>query len=289
MAFPYHHIATEDGAETLTVFLPDGAPVVVTDDHPNYSDIREAAADELAEAQDIRELYDLAYAAGAHFEALSDRVSVADGRVFFDGDEVDNALTRQIVRALDAGLDDWSPLVRFMDNAAANPQPHSRSMLYDWLADRDFAITEDGCFIGYKGVRTADNPDNPSDALYASVNRGPITVNGDTAATTYAVGDTVTMPRSTVQHDAAVGCSTGLHVGTYAYAQGYASGALLKVKVNPRDVVSVPTDCNAEKLRTCRFDVLGTVDEEIGDVFTDADGNDYDAAPYDIPKSETAF
>ena len=61
------------------------------------------------------------------------------------------------------------------------------------------------------------------------------------------------MPRGEVQHDPESGCSTGLHVGTYAYAQGYARAALLTVHVNPRDVVSVPTDCDAEKMRVCRY------------------------------------
>lgn len=281
MAFPFHHIETPEGSESLTVFLPDG-PIVVTDDHPHFADVLEAAKGD-AEASEVRALADLSVKVAERFEALSERVSVANGRVYFDGDEVENALTRQIVRCLDAGLDDWAPLVTFMENVAANPEEHSRKMLYDWLADRDFTITADGCFIGYKGVRSATNPENESDALYQSVHNGPITVNGDATARTYAVGDVVTMPRSTVQHDAAVGCSAGLHVGTYGYAKGYASGAMLKVKVNPRDVVSVPTDCNAEKLRCCRFDILATVEAE------DTAAIDYTATATPEPLSATAF
>jgi hypothetical protein len=48
-------------------------------------------------------------------------------------------------------------------------------------------------------------------------------------------------------------------VGTYDYAKRYANGALLKVHVNPRDVVSVPTG-EGEKVRVCRYVVEDIID-----------------------------
>ena len=35
------------------------------------------------------------------------------------------------------------------------------------------------------------------------------------------------------------------------------------VKINPKDVVSVPNDCNCEKLRTCRYEVVGEYQGEL--------------------------
>jgi hypothetical protein len=35
------------------------------------------------------------------------------------------------------------------------------------------------------------------------------------------------------------------------------------VKINPKDVVSVPSDCNCEKLRTCRYEVVGEYQGEL--------------------------
>lgn len=258
---PYSHIGGEDGEQSLTVFLPGVQPVTVTGDHPHFDEILEAAQ-EGADADEIAGLADLSVAVGGKLQPLSERVSVSAGRVYFDGDAVESALTRQIVRCLDAGLDDWQPLVRFMENAADNPESHSRSMLYDWLADRDFTITDDGCFIGYKGVLA-----NGSGG-YVSLHSGGAIVDGQPVSGQVPnnPGSTVEMPRSAVQFDPGVGCSTGLHVGTFAYAKGYARGAMLKVKVNPRDVVSVPSDCNAEKLRTCRYTVLETIDAENGEI-----------------------
>ena len=68
------------------------------------------------------------------------------------------------------------------------------------------------------------------------------------------------MPRSEVEWDPSVGCHQGLHVGSWDYAAGFARGAVLTVYVNPRDVVSVPTDCDAAKMRCCRY-TIGNVTE----------------------------
>lgn len=257
--YPYHHVKTEDGRESLTVFMPSGTPVVATGDHPHFSEILEGARSDTP-ADDLRALADLSNAVAQRFDTLSERVAVANGRVYFDGDEVDSTITKQIVRCLDdPSVGDWKPLVLFMENIAANPNEHSREQLFDWLRDRDFTITSNGCFIAYKGVSPRDNdvPEQPgSDAYpYESSSQGEAIVNGErfTGNIPNGPGATVEMPRSDVQHDPRHGCSTGLHVGTYKYAQGYARGALLTVLVNPRDVVSVPTDCNAEKMRVCRY------------------------------------
>lgn len=251
---PYHHVRTEDGRESLTVFTPSGPPVVATADHPAFAELLEGAQSG-APIDDLRNLADLTNVVAEHFDQLSERVSVAHGRVFFDGDEVDSTITTQIIRCLDdPSVGDWKPLVLFMENVAANPNEHSREQLFDWLRDREFTITSNGCFIAYKGVHNRD--EDAGDAYpYQSSSRGEAIVNGErfTGAIPNGVGATVEMPRGDVQHDPAHGCSTGLHVGTYEYAQSYARGALLTVLVNPRDVVSVPTDCNAEKMRVCRY------------------------------------
>lgn len=251
---PYHHVATDDH-ESLTIFLPDGSPLIANDDHPHFAELIEGAREGIDPAE-LEALADLSVAVSQKLQPLSERVAVADGRVYFDGDAIDSTLTRQIVRCLDAGLSDWAPLVRFLENAAANPQAHSREQMYDWLRDRDFAITEDGCFIAYKGVAKL------GDGSLVSVRSGPAIVDGQqvNGQVPNSPGSTIEIARSVVAFDPSQGCASGLHVGTYAYARGWARGALLKVKVNPRDVVSVPTDCSAEKMRTCRYQVLAAIE-----------------------------
>jgi hypothetical protein len=53
------------------------------------------------------------------------------------------------------------------------------------------------------------------------------------------------------------------------------------VKINPADVVSVPSDCNYEKLRTCRYEVVGEYQGELlkplySSVFSEDDYEDED-------------
>lgn len=253
--YPYHHTATPQG-ESLTVFLPGRSPVIVNGDHPHFAEILTGAQGD-QDADTLAGLADLSVRVAERFRDLSERVSVSAGRVFFDGDPVDTTLTRQIVRVLDSGAEDWTPLVAFMENAAANPQDHSRAQMYDWLRDRDFSLTPDGGFVGFKGVAKR------ADGALVSVRSGPAIVNGEPVdgQVPQPLGGTVEIARSTVAHDPGMGCASGLHVGTYDYAKGWAQGALLRVKVNPRDVVSVPTDCNAEKMRVCRYVILDQIDD----------------------------
>ena len=100
-------------------------------------------------------------------------------------------------------------------------------------------LTPEGNFLAYKGVNE-DFTDKYSGKFDNSV------------------GNVLEMRRNGVCDDANMGCSSGFHAGSYEYAKGYASGGgnLLVVEINPADVVSVPHDCNCQKLRTSKYKVV---------------------------------
>jgi hypothetical protein len=253
-AIQYSLVSNGD-TSNITVFVPgdQNSPYVAQDDHPCFQEIVSGAIDG---DEAVVDLFDASIAAASRFEKLSERVAVANGRVYFDGDEVDNSLATQIVRFLSEGVEDFGPLVSFMENIAANPNDHSREQLFDWLNSRDFTITEDGLIVGYKGVH------KNGDGSLVSGWAGTAIVDGEkvTGKIPNAIGSTIEMPRSSVTHDPSTACSYGLHVGTFSYARGYARGAMLEVHVNPRDVVSVPTDGGGEKVRVCRYTVVNVID-----------------------------
>lgn len=251
-AMQYSIVGTEDGAN-ITVFVPGQSPLVAHSSHPNFDTIVKGV---LADDPSVVDLFDMAKTVATRFDKLSERVSAAHGRLYFDGEEVNNTLSTQVVRFLNEGVKNWKPLVLFFENVQQNPNEHSREQLYTWLNDRDFTITEDGMIVGYKGVRPT------ADGGFESINRGKAIVDGQvhTGAIPNHAGAVVEMPRNEVTHNPADGCSTGLHVGTYEYANSFAQGALLEVHVNPRDVVSVPTDCDWQKMRVCRYTVVDTID-----------------------------
>lgn len=276
MGVQYTLIGNEDGESNIVVFVPGSAPQVAHSSHPNYEKIVEGA---LLGDPKVAELFDIAQTAAQKFQRLSERITTANGRLYLDGVEIANALATQVVRFLDAGVEDWKPLVAFFENVQANPNEHSREQLYNWLDQRDFTITSDGMIVGYKGVS--------SDLM--SIHGGKAIVDGVTVTGRIpnAIGSVIEMPRDQVQHDPAVGCHTGLHVGTYEYAKDFSRGKLLEVHVNPRDVVSVPTDCNWAKVRCCRYVVVDTIDapysapfvptnDDWFDGWGDFEGDDFD-------------
>jgi len=249
-------IVVNDGEANITIFA-NGKVYVAHSTHPNYERIREGF---LSDDDTVLDLFDVSVAVGQKFERLSERVTVSNGRLYFDGVEVENVLAKQVIRFMNEGVQPlkYMALVNFFDNVMQNPQEHSREQLYDWLDKHEFTITPDGMIVGYKGVRALSNDE------FESISSGTAIVNGETQTgrIKQKVGDIVEMPRSEVAFDPSVGCSTGLHVGNYRYANSFAEGALLEVHVNPRDVVSVPTDSNWEKVRVCRYKVIGTLEAE---------------------------
>jgi len=258
-----YNLVSSGDQKNLTL-VHDGEMYVADNTHPSWDRI---FAGVMNGDESVVSLFDLSESVSRKFEALTERVAVRGGQVYFDGDPLDRAETRQIVRFLDGDIEDWEPLVNFLEKVQTNPDEHSREQLYTWLDRHDFPITEDGDLIAYKGV--VANGDE-----YFSINHGKAIVDGEevNGAVPNAVGSVIEMPRSEVQHDPRTGCSRGLHAGTWDYASGFARGAVLTVRINPRDVVSVPTDCSAQKVRVCRYTVVGVTDvEHDSPLWTDAD------------------
>lgn len=256
--------------KVVTVVI-DGVPHVAGNDHPNYQEIVRLAAEGDASVVD---LFDVSLVLARKFEQVSDRVSIRDGRVYLDGDEVNSALNEQIIE-FHKGGQDFMPLVNFYDKIEQNPNADSREQLYAWLKAHKFTITPEGDLLGYKGVRKI------AEGQYESINHGHAIVDGQeyNGAIPNNIGAIVTMPRSEVEHDPSSGCSRGLHVGTWDYARDFARGEVLEVVVNPRDVVSVPYDCSAQKLRTCRYVVTGVAEDEYGTPLKSA--STWDNSSYD--------
>jgi hypothetical protein len=270
----YNLVQMNDGNEANLTVVHDGEMYVATDTHPNFERI---VAGLITGDESVIELFDVQKTAQKRFDRLSERVTVANGRVYLDGEEVDNALTQQVINFVNAGVEDFKPLVAFFEKVETNPNSHSREQLYRWLRDRNITITENGNFIAYKGVKVENDS-------YFSISQGKAISNGVeyNGAIPNPLGAIVEMPRGDVQHDPSVGCHTGLHAGTWSYASDFARGAVLTVEINPRDVVSVPTDCYDQKLRVCRYVVKDVTETELtSPVYQTSYIDDYNYDGYD--------
>lgn len=254
---PFSFSRSEDQTETI-VLLGENGVRVIPDTHVNYEQIREA----LLNGDEQTNVYALADATSNvenTLRRLSDRVTIRRDKIYFDGDEMESRLTRHIVAMVRNGDENYAGYVAFLENVQANPSKDSRKSLFKFLDKHDLVITEDGHFIGYKAVG--------SDGLSKAAGQEPVTVTlPDGTVQEHVgkipnpVGATVEMPRSLVDPNRNAACSVGLHVGNHnyvnCYASSYAGDKFLTVKVNPRDVVSVPSDSNDEKIRTCRYVIL---------------------------------
>jgi hypothetical protein len=139
----------------------------------------------------------------------------------------------------------WSfePLARLAENISKARSQFVRDQMVRFLRASKFQITEDGCFIAFKGV-LKQSDGNLVDAYSGDFNNN--------------VGEHPTMPYEDVDADPHRTCSHGLHVGAWEYMGSYtgSSHSILAVKVNPADVVSVPYDYQDQKMRTCGYVVV---------------------------------
>lgn len=178
-------------------------------------------------------------------------VTIENGAVFMDGEELPSQLSNTILDFEKEGLP-YEPLVQFWSKLKKNPSYRARNQLFSFLEHNGHPITEDGCFIAYKGV-TVDFKDCHTGKFDNSV------------------GTVVVMPRENVDDDPTHTCSAGLHVASYNYAHSNyghgASGVTVEVKIDPADVVAVPVDYSGEKMRTCRYEVIGVSKGEIKSLY----------------------
>lgn len=222
----------------------------IDNSHPYWEDIVDAVYDGDEDA--VLALMDLEVAVENTFRQVTERITVSNETVYFDGEPVHNSLADAILRA--GSPDGLLSLAKFMEKAYSNPRRHSRDNLFNWLNTHAFTITPEGDLIGYKGVGKN----------LKSITGGPGIVNGvpTSGHLDNSVGNVLEMARGQVEHNPSRGCSSGLHVGTWDYASSFGH-TTLKVLVNPRDVVSVPTDCSWAKMRVCRYKVLDVIERPV--------------------------
>ena len=171
----------------------------------------------------------------------SDDFHIENGVIYLYEGDAEYALPSDLCNTILTYIDEQLPtgsLINFAKKLIQNPSYRSVKQLFNFVQASTFTICEDGDFIAYKKV-TDDFKDCHTKTIDNSV------------------GKIVEMPRNMVDEDPASACSYGLHVATYSYAHGFAEGVVVFVKVNPKDVVSVPLDHDFQKMRVCKYEVIG--------------------------------
>ena len=224
------------------VVVIDNKPHTINKTHISYQKVVDAI--KAGEWETVREVIDpkkvvINYGKG--------NVEVQGDKLFWKGKEFHNALSNRMISMLQEGLP-VEPLVLFMDNLMKNPSKRSVTELYGFLEKNNLPITSDGHFLAYKKVRK-DFKDCHTGTMDNSV------------------GQIVEMERNEVDDDQNRTCSTGLHFCSQNYLNHFGGERTVIVKINPADVVSIPTDYDNSKGRACRYEVIGELGVHPDDAF----------------------
>ena len=248
------YVIKNSGAVTMYI---NGESVTAATDHPNYNLIVDSL--KTGRFDRLDSLVNIAKAVTSYVAKSSDRIKIKDGVISVDGYELHNTLTVRILKMMNEGYQ-FSHMLRFLENLMQNPSRRAVNELYTFLENYGLPITEDGCFLAYKAVKND----------YFDIWTGRTHQN--------FVGSTQSMPRNMVDEDWGRDCSQGLHCGALDYVVSYghfvkgqivpnAGNRLVIVKVNPKDVVSVPNYEKFTKMRVCSYVVV----DEIKDVVKELD------------------
>ena len=224
---------------SITVVVK-GKPYTISDSNASFNEVKNRIANE--DFDGIETLLDTGAAVGSFTKG---NIVVKNNEVLYKGEIVHNHVVDRILDFMRQGLP-YKPLVNFLDKLLQNPSRRATQELYSFLEHKNMPLTPDGNFLAYKSVR-ADYTDHRT-GKFSNI-----------------VGSVLEMARNEVCDNANIGCSYGFHAGSLSYAQSFGgSGSiLLIVEINPADVVSIPNDCNCQKLRTWKYKVVGTFERPL--------------------------
>lgn len=236
----YSHIITSNYVSVMN--LDTGTVTKITKDHPMFNEAVSAVrANDFVAVENMTTKNLVNNFASKSTDAYKIRLDGGSIMYSVNGSQekiLDNAMTQRVIKMAREGFD-VKPLILFMENLMSNPSKTSIDELYLFLEATELPITSDGHFIAYKIVRND----------YRSIHDGKFMNK---------VGTVVEMPRNEVDDNRNATCSYGLHFCSRTYLGAYGSSTrdtdrLLLVKINPADVVSIPSDYNNAKGRASKY------------------------------------
>jgi len=218
--------------DSVNLYL-DGRLYTVNSDHISYKKILDGLKTGLSNEK-LKELINTRKTISRVFGR---KLRIEGEQFFYNDERIYHAAINQIIYYAKNGLP-FARLVLWLENLLENPSYKVTETAWEFFKNGDFAITETGNFLAFKGVQQ-----NWRD--------------WHTGKFDNSIGKVVEERRNTVDDNPKHTCSKGLHAGTLAYAKGYVRGGrLIVVEINPKDIVSVPEERDAGKIRVCKYKVI---------------------------------
>ena len=250
------------GSDSITVFV-QGKSYTINKQAKTFelvlAGVKANDVDKVIQAVNIKESITTA------LNQNSDLVRVEDDKIFYANREVTGVIASRIFEVIRLGLD-VTPMVKFLENLMANPSKRATDEGFGFIEACSLPITPDGCFLAYKRVR-----DDYRDVHSATVLNKPydLFTAEDIVAIEQTQGKrnevqvevinnvtTVSMPRNLVNEDRDQTCSEGLHFCSYDYLKHFGGARIVVLKINPADIVSIPSDYNNSKGRCSKYQVV---------------------------------
>lgn len=237
---PFIYKSGRDGRAGKITLTVDGELYIFDDASPNFTSIITAL---MAGAwSKVSELVSIKNSVAQYTNGL---VQIVNGELQYNGLPLHSALASRIVEAFNSGSN-YEFLVNFLNKVQLNPLASARDEIYLFLDACDLPITDDGDFYAYKYVRS-DYMDCYSGKFDNSVGSKP------------------EMKPEECDSRREVTCSRGLHFCSRSYLGNTLSSTshrIMKVKVNPANVIAIPNDYNNAKGRAWTYEVVDELFDE---------------------------
>lgn len=257
------------------VVVIDNRPHTIHASHMNYQKAIDAV-----KANDLDALKEIIDPKSMVINAGKGNIAVRGDKLYWKGERFDNYLAVKLIEMMSTGFP-IDPMVAFMENLMENPSKRAVDELYKFLERGDMPITPDGHFLAYKKVNK-DYMDIHSETVWNK----PLNLMTDEEAAKLPLRGgkrkectidaelgnlVVSMDRNRVDDERNNTCSDGLHFCSESYLRHFSSGKgsdiVIIVKINPKDVVSIPSDYRDAKGRACRYEVIGVLEDAPDDTF----------------------
>lgn len=244
---------------TITVII-DGQTYTATEGQPHYRKLRCAAL-----AGDF-ELVKSNLKPSAVISSWSKgSFKLQGGGVHYQGEAVPKSIGGRILEGLSVG-EDVDKYLHFYSKLNQNPSHRSVNQLWKFLEHKALPIAPDGDILAYKGIRED----------FTDVHSGKFN---------NSVGETLQMQRNRVSDDPTIGCHFGFHVGALSYAKSFGKVVVI-VKFSPTDVVCVPHDCSHQKVRVCKYSVVGIGSNPLDEFLVEDSDYDTPVEPENVASGE---
>lgn len=265
--FPF--IKTSTGFTTLINNKPYN---IVQSDNPKYSQLYSAVV--AGDAEEFERVFNYDPSSMtmeeiiSNSEVLSGAVEFNDGVVSYKGMELAGFEVNKIKSHAVEGLP-YEPILRFIERRMMNPSVKGVADLYQFLEKNNLPLTVDGHFLAYKAVRP-DFKDKHSGSIDNSVG-----------------AEIPPMRFEDVDPNKHNTCSHGYHVGAIEYSgpNGWFFGSgdhCMIVKVDPKNVVSVPADHNDQKMRVCHYEIVDEYKSNLATTLYDSDIKEVESSNEDF-------